>query len=208
MAGWYLAPSLVALRNEINSRWPNRDKASDGAVGDTSHQARKSDHNPDYSAGGVVRAVDVDKDGIDVDQLLDAVVRDPRAAYVIWNGRIASATDDGAPWDWEPYDGANAHTQHLHISIKHTRAAETDTSPWFTTQEEDYMATPEAKAQLDRIEKVLGTLAAAEAARYSDLAGRVEQVTAEERGRYQYYAGRFGEILTELQDDPASPVQR
>lgn len=136
MATWYLAPSLVALRTEINRRWPNRDKASDGAVGDTSHQARKSDHNPDWDAGGVVRAIDVDKDGIDVQELLAAVVRDPRVAYVIWNRRIASATDDGMPWDWEPYNGSNPHDKHIHISIKHTRAAETNTSRWFKEDDE------------------------------------------------------------------------
>lgn len=131
MADYYVAASLVALRTEINRRWPNRDKSSDGAIGDASHAARKSDHNPDWDAGGVVRAIDVDKDGIVVNELLAAVVRDPRVAYVIWNKRIASATDDGIPWDWEPYDGENDHTHHIHISIKHTRAAETNTAKWF-----------------------------------------------------------------------------
>jgi hypothetical protein len=149
MADYYLAPSLVALRNEINKRWPNRDKASDGWIGDASHQARKSDHNPDYSAGGVVRAIDVDKDGIDVQQLLDATVRDHRVAYVIWNRRIASATDDGAPWDWEPYDGTNPHDKHIHISIRHTRAAETDTSTWFTPPKGTSMSlTPDQATQV------------------------------------------------------------
>lgn len=141
---WYLAASLIALGNEINARWPNRDTSSDGAVGDTSHQARKSDHNPDYEADGVVRAIDVDKDGISMLELMDAVVRDPRVAYVIWNGRIASATDDGTPWNWEPYDGSNQHTGHAHISLKHTRAAENDTRLWFpptpTPPKEDDMA--------------------------------------------------------------------
>lgn len=135
MSEYFLAASLVALRNEINQRWPNRDKDSDGWIGDASHQARQSDHNPDWSAPGirrgVVRAIDIDKDGIDVDQLIAAVVREPRVAYVIWNRHIASATDDGRPWDWEPYDGKNPHTQHVHISILHTAAAETDTSTWF-----------------------------------------------------------------------------
>lgn len=136
MAEWHLALSLVALRTEIDRRWPNRDKTSDGSIGDASHAARKSDHNPDWDAGGVVRAIDVDKDGINVQDLLDAVVRDPRVAYVIWNRRIASATDDGVPWDWEPYDGTNPHDKHVHISIKHTTAAETNVSRWFDQKEE------------------------------------------------------------------------
>lgn len=148
MADWYLAPSLVALRTEINRRWPNRDKTSDGSIGDASHAARKSDHNPDWDAGGVVRAIDVDKDGIDVQELLDAVVRDPRVAYVIWNKRIASATDDGKPWDWEPYGGTNDHTKHVHISIKHTHAAETDTSRWFDEEDDMPYTEPQIRAMV------------------------------------------------------------
>jgi hypothetical protein len=128
---YYLAPSLAQLRTEINRRWPNRDKTSDGWIGDASHSARKSDHNPDYDDGGVVRAIDVDITGIDVNAVLREVVGDPRVAYVIYNRRISSATDDGKPWDWEPYYGSNPHDKHIHISIKHSRAAETNTSVWF-----------------------------------------------------------------------------
>lgn len=122
---YFLAPSLAQLRSEINARWPARDKGSDGWVGDTSHSARKSDHNPDYAAGGVVRAIDVDKDGINVDALLGWVLADARAANVIWNRRI---------WirgvGWRPYTGANGHTHHVHISIRHGAASERSTAPW------------------------------------------------------------------------------
>jgi len=128
MAEWYLAPSLVALRTEINRRWPNRNKSSDGAVGDTSHQARKSDHNPDWDSNGVVRATDTDKDGIDVQTLLNAVIGDHRVQYVIWNRHIYSRTYN---WVKQAYNGSNPHTGHVHISIRHTKAAETDTSRWF-----------------------------------------------------------------------------
>lgn len=155
MADWYLAPSLVALRNEINARWPNRDKASDGSVGDTAHSARKSDHNPDWDSGGVVRAIDVDKDGINVEQLLGAVVRDHRVAYVIWNRQIASATEDGNPWDWEPYNGSNPHDKHIHISIKHSWTAENDQSRWFTNAESEEMFTVD---QYNNIIKFLVTI--------------------------------------------------
>lgn len=141
---WYLAPSLIALGNEINARWPKRDTASDGAIGDASHQARVSDHNPDWSAGGVVRAIDVDNNGIDVQDLLDATIGDQRVWYVIWNRRIYSRTYG---WKANPYDGTDPHTGHVHISINHTKAAETDTSAWFPTQhEEDDM--PYTEAQL------------------------------------------------------------
>lgn len=115
---YYLANSLVDLRGETNTRWPKRDKASDGWIGDTSHSARVSDHNPDYADGGVVRAIDVDKDGINVTEFLNAVIYDPRTSYVIWNRRIWGGTR------WRKYEGSNAHTKHIHVSIKHTKAAE------------------------------------------------------------------------------------
>ena len=113
-----LAPSLAQLRAQVNALWPNRDKGSDGWIGDASHNARKSDHNPDYSAGGIVRALDIDKDGIDVEVLLAAVVGEPRVAYVIWNRRIWSQATG-----WTPYRGPNGHTAHIHVSIRHTAAA-------------------------------------------------------------------------------------
>lgn len=114
---YHLAKSLDDLRDETNTTWPKRDKGSDGWIGDPSHQARKSDHNPDYSAGGVVRAIDVDKDGINVDTFLNAVIYDPRVSYVIWNRRIWGGTR------WRKYEGSNGHTKHIHVSIKHSTAA-------------------------------------------------------------------------------------
>lgn len=139
---WYLAASLIALGNEVNARWPNRDTGSDGAKGDAAHAARTSDHNPDYSAGGVVRAIDVDNGGIDVQAVLDATIGDQRAWYVIWDRHIYSRTYN---WAKRPYDGPDPHTGHLHISINHTRAAETDVSPWFVVHEEDDMPYTEAQ---------------------------------------------------------------
>lgn len=115
---YFLAAALVQLRSQINARWPNRDKGSDGWIGDPSHQARPSDHNPDYGDGGIVRALDIDKDGIDVEVLLKAVVGEPRVAYVIWNRRIWTHAKG-----WQPYSGPNGHTAHIHVSIRHTTAA-------------------------------------------------------------------------------------
>lgn len=120
---YYLALSLRKLRDQINAKWPKRDKGSDGWIGDASHNARKSDHNPDYGSGGVVRALDIDKDGINVDELLKAVIGEPRVAYVIWNRRIWTHTKG-----WQPYSGPNGHTAHIHVSIRHTKAAEAATA--------------------------------------------------------------------------------
>lgn len=104
---WFLAPSLRALFAEVNQVAPGRNKRSDGSVGDTSHQARLSDHNPDNTAGGVVRAIDLTHDpggGCDCNQLVTRVRegRDPRVAYVIWNRRIMSGQGGPGPWIWPP----------------------------------------------------------------------------------------------------------
>lgn len=136
MTAPYLAPSLVALRREIDQRWPHRDRRSDGWLGDAAHSARQSDHNPD--ARGMVHALDVDKDGIDVAALLAAAIGDRRVWYVIHNRQIWSRTYG---WDARPYTGANAHTEHVHISIQYAHDAEADTRPWLNQEEDDM--TPE-----------------------------------------------------------------
>ncbi len=123
---WYLAPSLVQLRKEINALWPNRDKSSDGSIGDASHSARASDHNPDGK--GCVHAIDTDKDGIDPAELLREATSDPRVHYVIWQGHEYDAENGFRP---VAYHGINGHYHHMHISIKHTTAAENSTAPWF-----------------------------------------------------------------------------
>lgn len=123
---YYLAPSLVTLRNEINAAHKTRDKSSDGWIGDASHAARVSDHNPDYSAGGVVRAIDVDKDGINVDELLKVLFHDARVEYVIWNGGIYTRQNG---FRRAAYTGPNKHTGHIHVSLRHTKEAE-NPRPW------------------------------------------------------------------------------
>lgn len=132
---WFLAPSLRALFAEVNRMAPRRNKRSDGSIGDTSHQARKSDHNPDRSAGGVVRAIDVTHDpgsGCDCGWLAGKIRerRDPRVAYVIFNRRIMAGQGGPSPWVWRRYTGVNPHTKHMHVSIRHTRAAENNLGAW------------------------------------------------------------------------------
>ena len=110
------------LREQIDDSYPDRDRQSDGWIGDAAHAARPSDHNPD-PINGIVRAIDVDKD-LDTrpstgaylaDQIrLCAKSGDKRIAYVIYSGKIASAKKS---WSWRPYDGINRHDHHIHISF-------------------------------------------------------------------------------------------
>ncbi len=55
-----LSKAAIQLREQFDDSFPDRDRTSDGWIGDTRHAARKSDHNPDEQ--GWVRAIDVDKD--------------------------------------------------------------------------------------------------------------------------------------------------
>jgi len=125
MADPWLCDAGVTLRNQINKRWPNRDTASDGWIGDTSHQATPSDHNPDPDTG-VVRAIDVDrdlakKDATAMERLTGQLRRyckdrkdHGRVSYVIFDGAIASRTYG---WAWRPYNGTNPHDHHCHVSF-------------------------------------------------------------------------------------------
>ena len=122
---WHLAPSLAQLRREINTRWPNRDKTSDGTIGDAAHSARASDHNP--NSRGSVNAIDIDEDGIDSWGLVALLITDPRVYYVIYEGRIWQRKYGFKP---RPYTGINAHRQHIHVSIIQSVAAEQNTAPW------------------------------------------------------------------------------
>jgi len=115
-----LAKSLDKLRAQVNEKWPKRSKASDGWIGDTSHAARPSDHNPD--SRGIVHAVDLTHDpanGFDSWKFADAILaaQDPRLKYVISNGRIGSGPAGPSPGEWRDYSGSNAHAHHCHISV-------------------------------------------------------------------------------------------
>lgn len=128
---WRPAKSLVALRNQINAAFPNRDKASDGTIGDARHQASVSDHNPNKA--GVVCAIDIDKDlspTVKIDGVVQAITkaRDPRIHYIIWRGQIMSSVK--SPWVWRKYTGTNGHFEHLHISVKQDPKFYDDSSPW------------------------------------------------------------------------------
>ena len=125
---WRLAKSLETLRSNVNAKWPNRSKDSDGTIGDESHQSSNSDHNPWVQDGGqgVVTAMDITHDpanGLSSQKLAEALIasRDPRIKYVISNRKIASS--EASPWQWRDYDGKNPHNHHVHISAKSEKAS-------------------------------------------------------------------------------------
>ena len=60
-----LCKAGIQLREQVDDMYMDRDRKSDGWIGDTRHSARKSDHNPDKN--GIVRALDLDADGQFVD---------------------------------------------------------------------------------------------------------------------------------------------
>jgi hypothetical protein len=121
------------LRLQVDDSYPDRDRTSDGWIGDVRHSARPSDHNPD--AAGIVRAIDIDRDLSGkakpdlmpdlADQIRLFAKRDKskRISYVIFAGRIASPR---MGWRWRKYSGINAHNAHLHCSF--TKKGDTDGS--------------------------------------------------------------------------------
>ncbi|MGC0364819.1 hypothetical protein ABH922_002803 [Rhodococcus sp. 27YEA15] len=125
---WRTAIALDEYRNEVNRRFPNRSKASDGTIGDNAHagQGKGSDHNPWVvkNGVGVVRAFDLTHDprnGVDCDKLSDYLFEmgkagDPRLrnqGYIIFNWWITNPD-----WrSWRRYTGSNGHTSHMHISF-------------------------------------------------------------------------------------------
>ena len=122
-----LSKAAIQLREQFDDTFPDRDRTSDGWIGDTRHAARPSDHNPD--APGWVRAIDVDRDVsgkskpdlmpdiADQIRLLCKSKKEKRITYIIFDGRIASSKKN---WAWREYTGANKHNHHCHISFSET----------------------------------------------------------------------------------------
>ena len=114
------------LRLQVDDSYPDRDRTSDGWIGNLAHQNTKSDHNPDKAHGNVVRAIDLDRDLSGkakpdlMPYLADEIRRfakkdkSKRVSYIIFNGKIASSR---MGWRWRKYSGINPHTKHCHVSF-------------------------------------------------------------------------------------------
>ena len=136
-----LVEAGVTLRDQLNERFPKRDKRSDGWIGDTAHSKRASLHNPDRN--GWVHALDIDEDfgapGSSEEfcaQLLEYVragLDHGRILHIVYDNRVASGTFPnrrGRPLTWWVWrrDANLGHEKHIHISF--TDKAEKDGRPF------------------------------------------------------------------------------
>lgn len=134
---WRVAASLNKLLDQINQAAPGRSTASDGSIGDASHQAQacSSQHNSCcvlYQGVWIVRARDFTHDpahGADMAVIAEnlRLSRDRRIRYVIFNRRSFSPNSN---WQWVPYSGDNTHEHHMHVSTWDDAGRFDDVTTW------------------------------------------------------------------------------
>lgn len=141
MTAWRNAAALNAIRDEADEKWPKRSHASDGTIGDATHQSETSDHNPDHN--GIVHAIDLTNDpahGFDAWVIAQQIAGrmasglEHRVEYLVSNNGehdVIFHPSVSPNWRLNYAEGGQNHRSHLHVSIKHTLAAETDTTPFF-----------------------------------------------------------------------------
>lgn len=129
MASWYVNKGLAVLIALVKALFPG---ITVYTIGDASHSARKSDHNP--NSAGRVNAADFMLRGpfkhAQAVWLCAWLILDPRTKYVIFNRRI---WQDG---HWSDYGGDNPHTDHVHLSV--FDSANGNTSPWKESRKLDW----------------------------------------------------------------------
>lgn len=185
------ARSLITLRDQINKKFPYRDKASDGGLGDPAHAARVSDHNPD--GNGIWHAYDFDHDpdsnGLNCVTLKAQLVSsgDRRIKYIIFQRQI-----------WYPgrgnqaYTGVNAHTQHLHLSVNSSNGD--DPAAWALPMLDGY--TTRVPVLTGAVTGALPLLYVKEPLMSSPLILKLQQFLVRVFPRYAKFAptGNYGEL--------------
>jgi hypothetical protein len=145
-------PAIIAFENEMNTAFPDRDRASDGEAGDARHAESVSNHNRDETGNtgswrdadkiNEVHARDTDRDlrkkGWTMEMvlaiLLDRVRRgiEKRITEIIFDGYIYTKARG---WVKRKYSGSNPHDKHLHLSYAYGSGSgqdnpENDTRPY------------------------------------------------------------------------------
>lgn len=143
---WRVAKSLLKLRDQLKAAHPTMSNM--GFIGDAAHASRDSDHNPwvddPASSLNVVTAGDIYHQptrGVDAGKVIEALraSKDSRIKYLIWNRRIARSYGKIVggkfypAWSWAPYDGANPHTGHGHVSVNSAKSQYDNVRPWAIT---------------------------------------------------------------------------
>jgi GH25 family lysozyme M1 (1,4-beta-N-acetylmuramidase) len=140
---WVLTKNLQAFLDQMNYYFPNRDKSSDGTIGDYAHSQEHSGHNPDDTSQhnaewdsdsdtkSEVRAIDIDSNTNDPDVSMEDILQHLLALaksdnnfpirYMIYNRRIYRNSNN---WAKETYTGASAHTEHIHLSGEYSNTAD------------------------------------------------------------------------------------
>lgn len=149
---WVKISASDSLFAELNRAFPNRDKASDGTIGNNEHSREPSDHNPDETGRvesesdsdniNEVHAADVDTDLRQAGWNMEKVVRvilarcrsgqEKRVRYIIYNRRIWQRATG---WVTTTYGGGDPHDTHMHMSFRYgsgsgTSNPENITSSW------------------------------------------------------------------------------
>lgn len=179
---WRLAKSLETLRSQVNEKYPNRNKASDGTIGDAAHAGTISDHNP--NSAGVVTAIDLTHDPatLDGNKLAQWLVNsgDPRIKYIIWNRRIWQG-------NWQPYYGDNPHDKHLHLSVSSNAASYDNQTKWKLGGSMEELADIRLSA-LNDVREAVGLPRRTDTNSAEDILARVKFVT----GDFKNFASRLG----------------
>lgn len=131
-----LVPALQVFVAEIDARWPNRSRASDGSIASAAHSAGNptSDHEPGPPGSpspGRVDAVDITRRGVDMRLICDRFEKHAGSRYWIHEDMISFRSEGWRPRSYA-YAGPNRnrHFEHGHFNLDETRSAHTNVKPY------------------------------------------------------------------------------
>lgn len=133
MSIWVATKPVRRIIDDFRARFPNKNRAQDGTIGDDAHKLSTSSHNPDDTLGSrseytdvdgtpEVRAADVDArlndpNGITMDDCIQSILRTPadrdRWMYIIFRRRVWRKRNG---WRQEAHDDGGDHDLHAHFS--------------------------------------------------------------------------------------------